>query len=112
MAATGAKRRRRVSPERFYEDALSEAERLRLQDALDIEGLDEEVALLRLWLRKAIEEHPEDIQLMTKGAELLVKAVAARYRLSPKSKRDLAENLGRVIDEVGGLLLPEGSGNG
>jgi hypothetical protein len=96
MASTDIKSAKRPSPRRFYETALSEAERLKLEAALDIEGLDEEVALLRFLLRKAIEEHPEDIPLMTKGAELLVKAVATKYRLSPKSKRDLANNLAAV----------------
>jgi hypothetical protein len=111
MTANDSKRRP-SNLRRFYENALSEAERLKLQDALDIEGLDEEVALLRLWLRKAIEEHPEDLQLMTKGVELLVRAVATKYRLSPKSKRDLANNLASVIENVGELLLPEAASNG
>ena len=104
--------RRRLSPRRFYEGVLGEAERLELSAARRLEGLDEEIALLRLRLRKALQEHPEDTQLMVKGIELLVKAVAAKYRLSPKARRDLADNLAQVIERVGGLLYPEGSGNG
>ncbi|MFQ5879777.1 MAG: hypothetical protein ACE5IZ_06375 [Dehalococcoidia bacterium] len=112
MSATAVKtRRRRPSPRRFYRQALSEAERLELDAARQVEGLDEEIALLRLRLRRALVDHPEDMQLMTKGMELLVKAVAAKYRLPPRARRDLADNLAAVIENVGGLLLPEGLPN-
>lgn len=103
----GRRGRRRPNPRLFYEQALTEAECFDLETARQVEGLDEEIALLRLRLRRALKEHPEDMQLMTKGIELLVKAVAARYRLSPKARRDLADNLAAVVEKVGGLLYPE-----
>jgi len=71
--------------------------------ALEIEGVDEEIALLRLRLRKAVAEHPEDLPLMFKGIELLAKAVATRYRLSKKAERDLAESIANVGRGLGNL---------
>ncbi len=112
----GARRTRRTparrarTPKRardFYGSALDSAERIEFERAADIEGLDEEIALLRTKLRGALAERPSDLPLMLRGIELLVKAVSARYRLSKKAERELADSLGNVLRGVGGLLLPE-----
>jgi hypothetical protein len=95
---------------RFYADALSAAERADLPIALEVDGVDEEIAVLRLRLRQALAERPEELPLMFKGIELLAKLVATRYRLSKRAERDLAGALANVIRGVGDLL-PEGDGD-
>ena len=109
MARADAKpqRPRRRSLSGFYRKGLAEAERLELQEAADVQGLDDEIALLRLKLREALEKRPQDLPLMLKGVELLVKAVSARYRLSKEAQSDLADSLANVIRGVGGQLFPE-----
>ena len=99
-------RSRRPSARNFYRQALTEAEQLELGRAQEIEGLDDEIALLRVRLKRAVEERPEDLQLLVRGLDLLVKAVAARYRLSPKARRDLADNLAATLNSLGDQLLP------
>jgi hypothetical protein len=101
-------RPRRSVARGFYVDALDDAERVALEAAGDINGLDEEIALLRAKLRRALEERPEDQRVMLKGIELLVKAVSARYRLSKEAKQDLSENIAGVLRGIGGVLYPEG----
>ncbi len=91
----------------FYESALVEAERDLLQDARKIDGLDEEIAVLRVKLRSAVKKRPDDLPLMLRGIGLLVKAVSARYRLSKQAEDDLADSLAGVIRGVGGILMPE-----
>ena len=91
----------------FYEKALSEAERRELPEARQIEGLDEEIAVMRVRLQQALRERPEDAQLISKGLDLLVKAVAAKYRLSPKARKDLADSIAGVVDGIGAALYPE-----
>src|SRR5688572_16365800 len=81
------------SPKRFYAQALSAAERADMPIALEIEGMEEELALLRLRLRSAIEERPDDLPLMFRGIELIARAVATRYRLSKRAEKDLASSL-------------------
>ncbi|MGB6838053.1 MAG: hypothetical protein WBF66_10180 [Dehalococcoidia bacterium] len=104
-----ARRRPRRSVARgFYGDALDDAERVALEAAGDINGLDQEIALLRTKLRRALEERPQDLPLMLKGIELLVKAVSARYRLSKEAKQDLSESIAGVLRGLGGVLYPEG----
>lgn len=104
-----APRRRRGSTlaEDFYGSALDSAERIELDAASDIEGLDNEIAVLRMKLRAVLSARPEDLPLMLRGIELLVKAVSARYRLSKDAEHELSDSLANMIRGVGGLLIPE-----
>jgi hypothetical protein len=96
-----------VSKRSFYhDDCLTEAERVELPKAGQVEGLDEEIAVLRVRLKTALKEHPEDYALLVRGIGLLVKAVAAQYRLSPRASKDLADNLGVILNRFGDLILP------
>ncbi len=56
--------------------------------------------------KTALKERPDDLKLLVRGVELLVKAVAAQYRLSPKTRKDLADNFAAVLNSVGDQLLP------
>jgi len=103
--ASAAKTARRQARD-FYRASPSEAEKW--ERAREMEGLDEEVALLRVRLKEALEERPQDVQLIAKGVDLLVKAVAARYRLSPKAQRELSDSIAGVVRGIGTALYPEG----
>lgn len=83
-----------------------------MAEALAVEGIDEEIALLRVRLRRAIEEHPDDFRLMSAGVDLIVKAAATRYRLSGPASDDLAESLSTTLRGIGLQLFPEGFGDG
>lgn len=107
---TGRRRGRRLARS-FYDQALTDAEAQDLPSAQEMSGLDEEIAVLRLKLRSALEERPEDVKLMLKGVELLVRAVSAKYRLSTKDKEDLSESVRGVLRDIGGPLYPEAFGD-
>ncbi len=83
QAVAAAAKRARVTARNFYHGAVDQAERLDLERAQEIEGLDDEIALMRVRLKRAVEERPKDVQLLMKGLGILVRAVGARYRLSP-----------------------------
>jgi hypothetical protein len=86
----------------FYGRALSEAERVLLPQAREVQGLEQEIALLRV---KLATEHPENLPLMLRGVELLVRAVSAEYRLSRKSQDNLAAAIDSVLKEIGGSFF-------
>ena len=94
----------------FYAAALTEAERLQLADARHVDGLDEEIALLRVRLRSALEQRPQDFDLLREGIALLVRAVATQYRLSPRARKDLADRMAAVLNSVGDQILPADGG--
>lgn len=80
---------------------------MELAEAAAVEGLDEEIALLRLHIRRALMEQPDNLPLMVRGLELLVKALAARYRISKEAEQDLTESLVNVLKGIGGVVYPE-----
>ena len=85
---------------------MTEAEQEALETAQKLEGLSDEIAMLRVKLMTAIEERPEDLKLIAAGVNMLVKAVTAQYRLSPKAKGDLAESITAVLNNLGDQLVP------
>jgi hypothetical protein len=89
----------------FYGRALSEAERVLLPQAREVQGLEQEIALLRVKLATVVQEHPENLPLMLRGVELLVRAVSAEYRLSRKSQYNLAAAIDSVLKEIGGSFF-------
>ena len=91
----------------FYGSAVAEAERLKFEAAEKIEGFDKEIAILRTKLRDQLEERSEDLPLMLRGIDMLVKAVSARYRLSKTSKDELAKSLDDLLRDFGGQLKAE-----
>ena len=93
--------------ESFYTDVLSEASRARQDVAMELEGIDDEVALLRIKLLDLLEQNPGRTQLFHKGMDTLMKAVSTRYKLSPKSKDDLNDSIMGVLNGIGRELWPE-----
>lgn len=101
------------SREEFYARALTKAERITLSRAKQVEGLDDEIALLRTRLYQLVEKHPDKVELLKiellyKGIGLLARALAVKYRLSPKAAQDLSESIYKVLQEVGGAMGLEG----
>ncbi|MBU2008793.1 MAG: hypothetical protein KJ624_02920 [Chloroflexi bacterium] len=91
----------------FYTRALGEAEKTLLPEARELEGLDEEIALLRVKLIQALREKPQDLELLLKGVGMLVRAVSTRYRLSKKGEEDLYQSVLGVLRGIGDALSPE-----
>jgi hypothetical protein len=88
MAAEG-KRERKSSRRGFYGRALDEAEKVELEEASHIEGIDEEIALLRVKLRELLEEQPERIDLHFEAANIIARLVRTRYQIT-KEQRSLS----------------------
>ena len=97
---------RRASVRNLYAGSVTEAEQEALEAAQQAEGLTDEIAMLRVKLMTAVQERPEDLKLIAAGVNMLVKAVTAQYRLSPKAKGELAESITAVLNNLGDQLLP------
>jgi hypothetical protein len=85
----------------FYEVALSEADRADLAHARRVEGLADEIALLRLQLRRALEQDPLDSELLHAGVRLLVQALLAQRRLSPTQADEVNNTLASTLELFG-----------
>jgi hypothetical protein len=108
MATKGKDQRKSKAPG-FYIRALDEAERLELEEASQIEGIDEEIALLRLKLRQLLQEQPERIDLHLEAANIIARLVKTRYQITREQKKSLREAVQKVLTEV---AVPLGVGVG
>ena len=94
------KEKRKREKRGYYARALNEAEKLDLAEARDIEGLDEEIALLRLKLRQLVENEPQKYELHLKAASTIARLVGIRYDISREQKKSLKEAISKVITEI------------
>ena len=108
MAAKG-KGKKRSSARGFYSRALDEAEKLELEEASHVEGIDEEIALLRVKLRELLEEQPKRIDLHFEAANIIARLVRTRYQITREQKKSLKEAIQKVLTEV---AVPLGVGIG
>ncbi len=88
----------------FYASRMTRADKKRLADAQVVRGLDSEVALLRLKLGNLVDNDPDNIPLIFKGADLIVRAVAAKTRVSKDSPEDADQAIFNALKEAADTL--------
>ncbi len=84
----------------FYRRALEAADRDDLIDARGVEGLAEEAALLRVQIKRTLEEQPDDAKVLHAGIRLLVQTLLAQQRLSPRQAEDLGDAASELVQEI------------
>jgi len=107
--AAKRKNKRNNSRRGFYSQALDEAEKFELEEASHIEGIDEEIALLRVKLRELLEQQPERIDLHFEAANIIARLVKTRYQITREQKKTLKEAIQKVLTEI---AVPVGVGVG
>ena len=90
----------------FYKRAMSEAETEYLKRAANMDGLDDEIAVLRAKILTSLEDRPDDLTLLTKAIGTLSRTLAARHRLGSKPENELLGNLAGTLRELGDQLFP------
>ena len=93
----------------FYSKVLDEAEQLDLELAAGVEGIDDEIALLRVKIKSILAHDPENIKLIMQATNTLAGLVKTRFNISKKDKKGLKEAIGNVLRDV---ALPLGIGIG
>jgi hypothetical protein len=84
----------------FYSQALNEAESLELEEARGIDGIDEEIAILRVKLRELIVAKPERFDLHLRLATTIARLVTTRYNITKAQKKSLREAITKVMAEI------------
>ena len=96
----GQKNNQNARKHGFYSRALTEAEKVELDEATYVEGLDQEIALLRVKLRELAESHPDRIDLHLEAANTIARLVRTRYQITSEQKRSLKDAIANVLTEV------------
>ena len=93
----------------FYAKVLDEAEQLDFELASGVNGIDDEIALLRVKIKSVLEKDPENINLIMRATNTLAGLVKTRYKISKEQRKGLKEAIGNVLRDV---AVPLGIGIG
>ena len=93
----------------FYSRALTEAEKADLEEASFVEGIDQEIAFLRMKLKELAENSPDRIDLHLEAANMIARLIRTHYQISNKQKKSLKDAIHKVLTEV---AVPLGIGLG
>jgi hypothetical protein len=85
----------------FYAKVLDEAEKLDFEAAGELEGIDEEIAILRVKIKGILEEDTKNIELIMAATNMLAKLIKTRYTISKKEEKSLGENIKNIIRDIG-----------
>jgi len=86
----------------FYSRVLDEAERLDFELASGVEGIDDEIALLRVEIKKAIAGgDSKNLKLLVDATNALERLIRSRYKISREQRKGLKEAIGNVLRDIG-----------
>jgi hypothetical protein len=92
----GQKGNRNACKHGFYSATLSPAETSQLWNITNLEGIDPEIAFIRVKLQSSLQYDPGNRRVIREASRLLVKWYSANYRLDPTDRnylKTVVENL-------------------
>jgi hypothetical protein len=92
----GQKGNRNARKHGFYSGTLSPAETCQLWNITNLEGVDPEIAFIRVKLQSSLQYDPGNRRVIREASRLLVKWYSANYRLDPTDRnylKTVVENL-------------------
>ena len=93
----------------FYDKVLDEAEQLDFELASDVNGIDNEIALLRVKIKSILGDDPKNIKLIVEATNALERLIRTKYKIGKEQRKGLKEAITNVLKEV---ALPLGIGIG
>lgn len=93
----------------FYSRTLSPEEQEDFELATAVQGIDEEIALLRVKIKSIVTHDPDDIKLITQAINALERLIRTKYSLKKGDKQGLTEAIANVLKDI---ALPIGIGIG
>ena len=65
-----------------------------------MEGIDDEIALLRVKIKSILSHDPENMKLVMEATNTLARLVKTRYNITREQKKGLKEAIGNVLRDV------------
>ncbi|MBI2832516.1 MAG: hypothetical protein HYX79_09700 [Chloroflexi bacterium] len=105
----GQKNNQNARTHGFYSKVLDETEKAYLTQAVEVDGLDSEIAILRVKIMSLLEKDPHNTELILQAVRTLSRLVRDRSLIKRNQKKSLKEEIGDVLKNV---ALPIGVGVG
>ena len=107
---TGAKSNQSARKHGFYSRVLDEAEQLDFELASGVNGIDDEIALLRVKIKSTLSgDDPEKLKILVGATNALERLIRTRYKITREQRKGLKEAIGNVLRDI---ALPLGIGIG
>ncbi|MFH0941720.1 MAG: hypothetical protein V1823_01680 [Chloroflexota bacterium] len=84
----------------FYSRVLDEDERLDFEEASSVEGISDEICLLRIKIKSLLRHDPQNIKLIMAATNTLARLVRTHYNIGAKDKKGLMEAIANVLKDV------------
>ena len=91
----------------FYSKVLDEEQQRDLRNAIEVEGLEEEIALLRVKIRSLVRRDPENVKLIMHATNALARLIMTRYNIRKDDMQGITEKIRNVLKNI---ALPLGIG--
>ena len=95
--------------ESFYARVLDEAEQIDFEMASGVEGIDDEIALLRVKIKSILAHDSENVKLIMQVTNALARLIRTRYNITSEQKKGLKEAITNVLKDI---AVPLGIGIG
>jgi len=83
----------------FYSSTLSPAEICEFWNTLNLEGIEPEIAVLRIKLRSLLQHDPGNHRVLGEASKLLSKLFGAKYRLERKETHQLKTAIISILEQ-------------
>jgi len=98
---SSSKRRPSAKKPGFYARILDDAERLDYEAASGVDGIDDEIALLRVEIKKAMSGgDAANLELLVKATNALERLIRTRYNITKEQRKGLKEAIGTVLRDI------------
>jgi hypothetical protein len=85
----------------FYSRVLDEAEKIDFEIASGVEGIDEEITLLRMEIKNAITGGDDKtLRTLIRATNALERLIRTRYQITAQQRQGLREAIGNVLRDV------------
>jgi len=84
----------------YYSRVLDEAQQLDFELASGVNGIDDEIALLRVKIKAILEKDPENFPLITQAVKVLTRMVQTHYNMSKGDKKGFKEAIEKMWQNV------------
>ena len=104
------KDRQSARKQSFYSLVLDEAEKIDFELASGVNGIDDEIALLRVKIKSTLGgDDPKELKLLVEATNALERLIKTRYKITREQRKGLREAIGNVLRDI---AIPLGIGIG